>query len=102
MSLPPTVALREPQLSADGQQLSPGKHLHLQVAFGNARESVGVAQTPRDRREYRMLLTADGRHCRAEEGERRPPAYPAFISSSSTCSYKLVRPLCGSFSQRLE
>lgn len=78
MSLPPTVAFRAPQLAVDGQQLSPGKHLHLQVAFGKASESVGAAQTPRDRREYRML-TADGRHCRAEDGERRPPAYPAFI-----------------------
>lgn len=53
MSLPPTVAFNDSQLSVDGQQLSPGKH--LQVVFEKARESVGVAQTPRENREDLML-----------------------------------------------
>lgn len=55
MSLPPTVAFKESQLSVDGQQLSPGKHLHVALAFEKARESVGVAQTPRDKREDLIL-----------------------------------------------
>lgn len=53
MSLPPTVAFKVPQLSVDGQQLSPGKHLH--EAFEKAKESVGVAQTPRESREDLIL-----------------------------------------------
>lgn len=72
MSLPPTVAFRDSQLSVDGQQLSPGKH--LQVAFEKARESEGVAQTPRDSTEALMLCWKPTGDCGAEEGGERPPA----------------------------
>lgn len=72
ISLPPTVAFRDSQLSADGQQLSPGKH--LQEAFEKARESEGVAQTPRDNVEALMLCWRPTGDCGAEQGGGGPTA----------------------------
>ena len=72
MSLPPTVEFRDAQLSADGQQLSPGKH--LQVAFEKASESEGVAQTPSERRADLILSWKPTGDSGTEERVKRPPA----------------------------